>query len=152
MGEAGEAVCIELIGHDMGAVIGRRGETLDAIQQLTNCVVNRGKEKRVRIYVDTENYRKKQEESLVRLAHKTAEKVVRHRRNVRLDPMNAYERHVIHTSLQNTPDVSSYSTGNEPNRCVLVAYDRKKQVDPPVNSVNNDEKAPAEVSAHREWA
>ena len=115
---------VELVGKDLGGLIGRRGETLDAIQQLTGYAVNHGQSKRVRIHVDAEGYRAKREESLVRLAHKVAGKVVRYRRNVTLEPMNAYERHVIHTALQDTPDVTTYSIGTEPNRRTVVAYSR----------------------------
>lgn len=113
---------VELVGQSLGALIGRRGETLDAIQQLTNYSVNRGHAKRVRVHVDAEHYRAKREESLVRLAEKVAGKVVKYRRNVTLEPMNAYERHVIHTALQEHPDVTTYSTGTEPNRRTVVAY------------------------------
>lgn len=113
---------VELVGQSLGALIGRRGETLDAIQQLTNYSVNRGRAKRVRVHVDAEHYRAKREESLVRLAEKVAGKVVKYRRNVTLEPMNAYERHVIHTALQEHPDVTTYSTGTEPNRRTVVAY------------------------------
>jgi len=113
-----------LEGEKLGALIGRRGETLDAIQQLTNYSVNRGSDKRVRIHVDAENYRLKREQSLQRLAQKVAAKVVKYRRNVTLEPMNAYERHVIHTALQDVPGVTTYSMGTEPNRRVIVAYDR----------------------------
>lgn len=113
---------VELVGQNLGALIGRRGETLDAIQQLTNYSVNRGHAKRVRVHVDAEHYRAKREESLVRLAEKVAGKVVKYRRNVTLEPMNAYERHVIHTALQEYPDVTTYSTGTEPNRRTVVAY------------------------------
>ena len=115
---------VELVGQDLGALIGRRGETLDAIQQLTNYSVNRGRAKRVRIHVDAENYRAKREESLIRLANKVAAKVVKYRRNVTLEPMNAYERHVIHTALQDVPGVTTYSVGTEPNRRTVVAWDR----------------------------
>ena len=113
-----------LEGEKLGALIGRRGETLDAIQQLTNYSVNRGSDKRVRIHVDAENYRLKREQSLQHLAQKVAAKVVKYRRNVTLEPMNAYERHVIHTALQEVPGVTTYSMGTEPNRRVIVAYDR----------------------------
>ena len=127
--EVDSVIRIELVGSgSMGAVIGRRGETLDAIQHLTNYAVNRGLDKRTRIYIDAEDYRKKREETLIRLAHKQAEKAVRYRKNMGLEPMNAYERHVIHTALQDTPNVSTYSSGAEPNRRVFVAYDRTKQV------------------------
>ena len=113
---------VELEGVDLGALIGRRGETLDAIQQLTNYAVNHGESHRVRVHVDAEHYRAKREESLIRLAEKVAAKVVKDRRNTTLEPMNAYERHVIHTALQEYPDVSTYSTGVEPNRRTVVAY------------------------------
>ena len=116
-----------LEGEKLGALIGRRGETLDAIQQLTNYSINRGSEKnRVRVQVDAENYREKREQSLERLAEKVAGKVTKYRRNVTLEPMNAYERHVIHTALQDTPSVTTFSIGTEPNRRVVVSYDRTK--------------------------
>ena len=115
---------VELVGEGLGALIGRRGETLDAIQQLTGYAVNHGQSKRVRVHVDAENYRAKREESLERLAHKVAGKVVKYRRNVTLEPMNAYERHVIHTALQEVPDITTYSIGTEPNRRTVVAYSR----------------------------
>ena len=117
-----------LEGDKLGSLIGRRGETLDAIQQLTSYAVNRSGEKnRARIQVDAENYREKREQSLERLAEKVAAKVVKYRRNVTLEAMNAYERHVIHTALQDAKDVSTFSIGTEPNRRVVVAYDRNKQ-------------------------
>lgn len=118
---------VYLEGEKLGALIGRRGETLDAIQQLTNYSINRGSEKnRVRVQVDAENYREKREQSLERLAEKVAGKVTKYRRNVTLEPMNAYERHVIHTALQDTPSVTTFSIGTEPNRRVVVSYDRTK--------------------------
>ena len=117
-----------LEGEKLGALIGRRGETLDAIQQLTNYSINRGGEsKRARVQIDAENYREKREESLERLAQKVAGKVVKYRRNVTLEPMNAYERHVIHTALQDTQYITTFSIGTEPNRRVVVSYDRIKQ-------------------------
>ena len=116
-----------LEGEKLGALIGRRGETLDAIQQLTNYSINRGSEKnRARVQVDAENYREKREQSLERLAEKVAGKVTKYRRNVTLEPMNAYERHVIHTALQDTPSVTTFSIGTEPNRRGVVSYDRTK--------------------------
>ena len=115
---------VELLGEHLGGLIGRRGETLDAIQQLTNYAVNHGQSHRVRVHVDADGYRAKREESLTRLAQKVAGKVVKYRRNVTLEPMNAYERHVIHTALQDYPDVTTYSTGTEPNRRTVVAYSR----------------------------
>ena len=115
-----------LEGQGLGAIIGRRGETLDAIQQLTSYSVNRTGS-RVRVQLDAENYRTKREQSLERLANKVAGKVVKYRRSVTLEPMNAYERHVIHTALQKVPGVTTYSTGVDPNRRVIVAYDREKK-------------------------
>ncbi len=116
-----------LEGQKLGALIGRRGETLDAIQQLTNYAVNSGNEKRIRVHVDAENYRAKREQSLEALAAKVAAKVVKYRRSVTLEPMNAYERHVIHSALQEVAGVTTYSIGTEPNRRVVVAYDRDKR-------------------------
>ena len=116
-----------LEGKNLGALIGRRGETLDAIQQLTSYAVNRSGDRRCRIQLDAENYRERREQSLCRLAEKMAEKAVRYRRNVTMEPMNAYERHVIHTALQETPYVTTYSTGVDPNRRVIIAYDRSKR-------------------------
>lgn len=113
-----------LSGQGMGAVIGRRGETLDAIQHLVNYSVNRGNDKRMHISVDAENYRSKREESLVHLAEKMAAKAVKYKRSMALEPMNSYERHVIHTALQNYEGVSTSSTGTEPNRRVVVSYEK----------------------------
>ena len=123
----GDTYQVVLEGENMGALIGHRGETLDAIQQLTGYAVNRGRSHRVRIHVDAEGYRARREESLNRLARKTAGKVVKYRRNITLEAMNAYERHVIHTALQDYPGVSTFSTGTEPNRRTVVAYDPGKQ-------------------------
>lgn len=122
--EGGFLVVME--GEKLGTLIGHRGETLDAIQQLTNYAVNRGRARRVRVHIDVENYRAKREEALRRLAEKVAAKVVKYRRNVTLEPMNAYERHVIHEALQEYPDVVTYSTGTEPNRRTVVAFSRGK--------------------------
>ncbi len=113
-----------LEGQKLGALIGRRGETLDAIQQLTNYAVNSGSEKRIRVHVDAENYRARREASLESLAMKVAGKVKKYRRSVMLEAMNAYERHVIHAALQDVKGVTTYSVGTEPNRRVVVAYDR----------------------------
>lgn len=124
----GDTYQVVLEGENMGALIGHRGETLDAIQQLTGYAVNRGRSHRVRVHVDAEGYRARREEALERLARKTAQKAVKYRRNVTLEPMNAYERHVIHAALQDFPSVSTYSTGTEPNRRTVVAYDPSKRV------------------------
>ena len=120
---------VDLVGENLGILIGRRGETLDAIQHLTNYAVNRGQNKRVRINVDAESYRLKREQALQRLAQKVAGKVTRYRRNITLEPMNAYERHVIHAALQDHPDVTTFSTGTEPNRRIVVAYSRYKSAE-----------------------
>ena len=122
---------VELKGNDIGALIGRRGETLDAVQHIVNYVVNKGEGHRTRITVDAENYRAKRAEALSRLGEKVAAKVVKYRRNLTLEPMNAYERHVIHTALQDMAFVTTYSTGTEPNRRVVVAYDRQKMSSKP---------------------
>ena len=115
---------VELVGQDLGMLIGRRGETLDAIQHLTNYAVNRGREGRVRVSVDAEDYRVKREESLRRYARKKAQQVLKARRRTTLEPMNAYERHVIHAALQNMENITTYSTGTEPNRRVIIEYVR----------------------------
>jgi len=121
------SISVILTGKDMGALIGRRGETLDAIQHLTNYVVNRGAAGRVRINLDAENYRQRRNETLESLATRTAGKVVKYRRNMTLDPMNAYERHVIHSALQNYDNITTYSVGSEPNRRIVVAYGRNSE-------------------------
>ena len=115
---------VEFTGKGLGALIGRRGETLDAIQHLTNYAVNRGLEQRIRITVDAEDYRLKREESLDRYAKKKAQQVLKLRRRTTLEPMNAYERHVIHASLQDMENITTYSTGTEPNRRVVIEYVR----------------------------
>ena len=118
----GGGLNVNLTGSGIGAVIGRRGETLDAIQHLTNYVVNRGSDKHAHINVDAENYRAKREESLVHLAEKMAQKAIKYKRSMALEPMNSYERHVIHAALQNYEGVTTSSTGTEPNRRVVVSY------------------------------
>ena len=113
---------VDLVGDNLGMLIGRRGETLDAIQHLANYAMNQGGGKHLRITVDAEGYRAKREDALRALANKVAAKVLKYRRNVMLEPMNAFERHVIHASLQNVEGVTTFSTGTEPNRRVVVAY------------------------------
>lgn len=115
-------IAIELTGENMGVLIGRRGETLDAIQHIANLVANKGREEHVRVIVDTENYRAKRTETLENLAKKVAGQVLKYKRNKVLEPMNAYERHVIHAALQDVENVSTSSTGVEPNRRVVVNY------------------------------
>ena len=121
-----ESYRAELVGSDAGLLIGRRGDTLDAIQYLTGYAINRDREKRLRISVDAGDYRLKREESLQQLAAKMAAKAVKYRRNFTLEPMNAYERHVIHAALQDYPEVTTYSVGSEPHRRIVVAYAKEK--------------------------
>lgn len=118
---------VNLSGGNMGVIIGRRGETLDAIQHLTNYVVNKGSDKHMHISIDAEAYRSKREDSLTKLAEKMAEKAIKYKRSMALEPMNSYERHVIHTALQNYPGVTTSSTGVEPNRRVVVSYVKDEQ-------------------------
>ena len=121
-----ESYRADLVGSDAGLLIGRRGDTLDAIQYLTGYAINREREKRLRISVDAGNYRLKREDSLQQLAKKMAAKAVKYRRNFTLEPMNAYERHVIHAALQEYPEVTTFSTGTEPHRRIVVAYAKEK--------------------------
>ena len=115
---------VDLVGDDLGYLIGRRGDTLDAIQHLANYTVNRDVEGHIRINVDAEAYRQKREESLRRYARKKAQQVLKNRRRTTLEPMNAYERHVIHASLQDMDNITTHSTGTEPNRRVVIEYVR----------------------------
>ena len=115
---------VDLIGDDLGYLIGRRGDTLDAIQHLANYTVNRDVEGHIRINVDAECYREKREESLRRYARKKAQQVLKARRRTTLEPMNAYERHVIHAALQDMDNITTHSTGVEPNRRVVIEYVR----------------------------
>ena len=111
---------VVLEGQKLGQLIGRRGETLDAIQQLTNYAVNSGREKRIRVHVDAENYRAKREQSLESLARKVAAKVTRYRRSVTLEPMNAYERRLVHIALRGNDAVDTHSEGSDPDRHVVI--------------------------------
>ena len=115
---------VELVGDDLGYLIGRRGDTLDAIQHLCNYTINRTVEGHIRINVDAEDYRQKREDSLRRYARKKAQQVLKARRRTTLEPMNAYERHVIHATLQEMDKITTYSTGTEPNRRVVIEYVR----------------------------
>ena len=115
---------VHLTGEGLGFLIGRRGETLDAIQHLANYAVNRDVEGHIRINVDAEDYRQKREDSLRRYARKKAQQVLKARRRTTLEPMNAYERHVIHASLQDMENITTHSTGTEPNRRVVIEYVR----------------------------
>lgn len=127
MKKSDDTYLVDLVGDNLGILIGRRGETLDAIQHLTNYAVNRGSDKHMHISVDAESYRAKREESLVRLAEKMAAKAVKYKRSMALEPMNSYERHVIHTALQDYEGVTTSSTGTEPNRRVVVSYEKPQR-------------------------
>ncbi|NLB22533.1 MAG: protein jag [Clostridium sp.] len=124
--EEEENICVNLTGPKMGLIIGYRGETLDALQYLTNLAINRerSREEYTRIIIDTEGYRKKREETLKRLAEKTAWKVNKYGKSIKLDAMNPYERRIIHFKLQDYPDVTTYSEGQEPYRKVVVAPEK----------------------------
>ena len=111
---------IHMIGDTLGILIGRRGETLDALQYLTSLQVNKGREGYIRVTLDTENYRAKREDSLRRLAQRMANRAQKTGRKVVLEPMNPYERRVLHTALQNHPAVTTHSEGEEPNRRVVI--------------------------------
>ena len=118
--EKDDSILIKIEGEDIGIVIGRRGETLDSLQYLTSLVVNKSKENYKRVVIDIENYRQKREETLVKLANKLADRVMKYKKNITLEPMNPYERRVIHSSLQNHKYVQTYSVGDEPNRKVII--------------------------------
>ena len=120
----GNTYKVDLVGDDLGYLIGRRGDTLDAIQHLTNYAVNRDVEGHIRVNVDAEGYREKREETLRRYARKKAQQVLKARRRTTLEPMNAYERHVIHAALQDMDNITTHSTGVEPNRRVVIEYVR----------------------------
>lgn len=118
--EAEKSMNIDLSGDEMGVLIGKRGQTLDSLQYLVSLVVNKGSEEYVRVKVDTENYRQRRKETLENLAKNIAYKVKRTKRSVSLEPMNPYERRIIHSVLQNDKYVTTYSEGEEPFRRVVV--------------------------------
>lgn len=113
---------VDLKGEGLGLLIGRRGETLDSIQYLTNIYVNKTSEEYIKVTIDTENYRERRQEALVSLAERTAAKAVKYRKNMIIEPKNPYERRIIHEALQDYPEVTTYSVGEDPNRKVIVAY------------------------------
>jgi len=122
--EEGNTYKVEFEGSDLGYLIGRRGDTLDALQHLANYSVGRTVEGHIRINVDAEDYRAKREDSLSRYARKKAQQVLKARRRTTLEPMNAYERHVIHSALQDMENITTHSTGTEPNRRVVIEFVR----------------------------
>ncbi|MDR0249294.1 MAG: protein jag [Oscillospiraceae bacterium] len=119
----GGLVC-EITGGNAGTFIGRHGETLDALQHIASAALNRGREEHVRLTLDAEGYRARREASVAELAKRGAEKAVRYRRNVTLDPMNSYSRRIVHTTLQDYPGVTTHSVGAEPERRVVIALRR----------------------------
>ena len=120
-----DTIYIDVTGKDIAAAIGRHGETMDAIQYLTNLVVNKERESRLRVILDISGYRKRREESLRSLAIKIAEKVVRVGKSYEMEPMSSSERRAIHAALQDFPGVTTFSEGEEPERCVVISPDRK---------------------------
>lgn len=114
-------VRINITGKDMGLLIGRKGETLNAVQFILGLIVNRNREEKVRVVLDVEDYRKKREESLEALAIRLSDKVKKTRRNVVMRPMSSQERRVVHTILQGDPQITTYSLGDEPNRKVVIS-------------------------------
>ncbi|NSW92036.1 MAG: protein jag [Firmicutes bacterium] len=119
--EGDDAVYVSIEGEDSGIIIGRRGETLDALQYLSCLAINNGKEGYKKVVIDIENYRKKREDTLIKLSYKLAERVVKSKKNITLEPMSPYERRIIHAALQNNRYVKTYSIGDEPNRKVVIA-------------------------------
>lgn len=123
-----ETLNIEINGDSdcVGRIIGRRGDTLDAIQYLTSLVVNKGEKNYIRVNVDTEKYREKREETLKKLAKRVASTVMKTRKSVTLEPMNPNERRIIHSALQGFHNITTYSTGEEPNRCIVISTKKKE--------------------------
>ncbi|KUO76318.1 MAG: hypothetical protein APF77_20075 [Clostridia bacterium BRH_c25] len=122
--EANGGLYINLAGQKMGVIIGRRGQTLDSLQYLVSLVVNKDKERDnfVKVILDTEDYRKKREETLQRLAKRLAERVQKTGKKVELEPMNPYERRIIHSTLQELEDITTFSEGEEPYRKVIISH------------------------------
>ena len=120
-----DTLCVDLSGNDMGILIGKRGQTLDSLQYLTSLVVNKGKAAYVRVKLDTEDYRSRRKATLENLAKNIAFKVKKTRRPVFLEPMNPYERRIIHSALQDDPYVTTHSEGEEPCRKVVVTLKKK---------------------------
>ena len=122
--EEEKSMDIELSGNEMGVLIGKRGQTLDSLQYLTSLVVNKGKSDYIRVKLDTEDYRRRRKETLENLAKNIAYKVKRTKRSISLEPMNPYERRIIHSALQNDKYVTTHSEGEEPFRRVVVTLKR----------------------------
>lgn len=118
--EEEESIVVDVNGDDIGIIIGRRGETMDSLQYLTSLVVNKNFEEYKRVILNVENYRQKREDTLVKLANRLADKVQKYKKPVTLEPMNPYERRIIHSTLQNNRYVETFSTGEEPRRRVVI--------------------------------
>ena len=135
-----DGLYIHMIGDTLGILIGRRGETLDALQYLTSLQVNKGREGYIRVTLDTENYRAKREDSLRRLAQRMANRAQKTGRKVVLEPMNPYERRVLHTALQNNDAVTTHSEGEEPNRRVVIMLKNQPERAPQGDRAEKNEK------------
>lgn len=114
-------VHINIVGKDVGLLIGRKGETLNALQFMVGLIVNRKRQEKIRVVLDVEDYRKKKEESLEALALRLSERVKKTKKNVVMRPMNSQERRIVHTTLQGDPQITTYSLGDEPNRKVVIS-------------------------------
>lgn len=121
----GKVMRINLIGENLGIIIGKRGDTLDALEHLVNLCVNKGDGEYVKVILDAENYRARREQTLVKLAKSLASSVTRNNRKITLEPMHSNERRIIHATLQNNPNVDTFSVGDEPNRKVVIAPKKK---------------------------
>lgn len=120
-------ISLRVLGDDVAIIIGRRGETLDALQYITNLAVNKGVDEYKKVFIDVESYRVKREETLERLANKIAHKVIRTKKSVVLEPMNPYERKIIHATLQDNANIKTYSIGKEPYRKIVVSSAASKK-------------------------
>ncbi len=121
----GKIMSINLVGDNMGIIIGKRGDTLDALEHLVNLCVNKGDGEYTKVILDTENYRARREQTLVKLAKNLASSVTRNNKKITLEPMHSNERRIIHATLQNNPNVDTFSIGDEPNRKVVIAPKKK---------------------------
>ena len=144
-----DSLYIHMVGDTLGILIGRRGETLDALQYLTSLQVNKGREGYIRVTLDTENYRAKREDSLRRLAQRMANRAQKTGRKVVLEPMNPYERRVLHTALQNHPGVTPHSEGEEPNRRVVIMLAGQENKAEKAEKSDKGERAEGKSSSRR---
>ena len=140
-------VRVNMEGDSQGILIGRRGETLDALQYLTSLKVNKGKNDYTRVTLDTEGYRARREEALVRLANRMANRAVKTGRRVSIEPMNPYERRILHSALQDNPDVTTHSEGEEPNRHVVITVNKPQKAKKPAAAAPEEEAAVVEEAA-----